>query len=109
MRTSLLLTTGVRLRPSETRRGRRRRGRFLGGTDRGAPQGTSAGAVGVGETVGDFAQAPAPPVADAAARRVRDAGGPLDAATYTCHCGCIFAAAVSTSVACPHCGGAQAW
>lgn len=60
------------------------------------------------ETLGSGPQAAAH-AADTAARRVREAGGPLDEATYTCHCGCMFAAAVTTSVACPHCGGAQAW
>jgi hypothetical protein len=66
------------------------------------------GAVPTVESIRDPAQAAAP-AADPAARRVRDAGGPLDEATYTCQCGCTFAAAVTTSVACPHCGGAQAW
>ena len=28
---------------------------------------------------------------------------------YTCQCGYVFEALVSTSVDCPHCGGAQAW
>jgi hypothetical protein len=28
---------------------------------------------------------------------------------YTCHCGFVFEAPVSTSVGCPHCGGTQAW
>jgi rubrerythrin len=32
-----------------------------------------------------------------------------DAATYTCSCGYVFKAAVTTSVGCPHCGEAQAW
>ncbi len=41
--------------------------------------------------------------------RVREAGGPEDRACYTCTCGMVFEAAVSTSVACPHCGGRQAW
>lgn len=41
--------------------------------------------------------------------RVRDAGGPEDRAQYTCSCGLVFTAEVSTSVACPHCGGEQAW
>jgi hypothetical protein len=45
------------------------------------------------------------PVAD----RVRAAGGPLDVAVYTCCCGYLFSAAVSTSVSCPHCGTDQAW
>jgi hypothetical protein len=43
-----------------------------------------------------------------AARKRR--GGPLmDLATYTCPCGYVFEAAVSTSVGCPHCGAGQAW
>jgi hypothetical protein len=41
--------------------------------------------------------------------REREAGGPEDIACYRCSCGCIFQASVSTSVACPHCGSAQAW
>jgi predicted Zn-ribbon and HTH transcriptional regulator len=41
--------------------------------------------------------------------RVREAGGPLDRASYVCLCGFAFAAAVSTSVRCPHCGAEQAW
>lgn len=28
---------------------------------------------------------------------------------YTCTCGFVFEADVSTSVACPHCGTSQAW
>ena len=32
-----------------------------------------------------------------------------DAATYSCSCGYIFKAEVSTEVGCPHCGSAQAW
>ena len=46
---------------------------------------------------------------DLAAERVRRAGGPLDVAVYTCCCGYLFSAAVSTTVACPHCGTDQAW
>jgi hypothetical protein len=42
-------------------------------------------------------------------RRMRAAGGPADRAQYTCVCGFVFQADVSTSVACPHCGAAQAW
>lgn len=41
--------------------------------------------------------------------RVREAGGPEDRACYTCSCGLVFQAAVSTSVSCPHCGTDQAW
>ena len=37
-------------------------------------------------------------------------GGPSeDRALYSCGCGYVFAALVSTSVDCPHCGDAQAW
>ena len=44
-----------------------------------------------------------------AERRMRDAGGPDDRACYSCACGYLFEAAVSTSVHCPHCDAAQAW
>jgi len=46
---------------------------------------------------------------DPAVARVRSAGGPIDNASYTCACGFVFAASVSTTVACPHCGASQAW
>jgi hypothetical protein len=46
---------------------------------------------------------------DLAAQRVRDAGGPIDRASYTCMCGYVFLAPVSTTVECPHCRAAQAW
>jgi hypothetical protein len=42
-------------------------------------------------------------------RRARESGGPIDNAQYTCSCGMVFQAPVSTSVACPHCGTGQAW
>lgn len=42
-------------------------------------------------------------------RRARESGGPDDRATYSCVCGFVFEADVTTSVACPHCGAAQAW
>ena len=42
-------------------------------------------------------------------RRMRASGGPTDTAQYTCVCGYVFEAAVSTSVTCPHCGAGQAW
>jgi hypothetical protein len=32
-----------------------------------------------------------------------------DEAMYSCGCGFVFQAAVSTSVGCPHCGDSQAW
>jgi hypothetical protein len=46
---------------------------------------------------------------DPDAQRVRDAGGPIDKAAYTCECGYAFEAPVSTTVHCPHCGAGQAW
>jgi hypothetical protein len=46
---------------------------------------------------------------DPAAKRVREAGGPVDQASYSCQCGCLFSADVSTTVTCPHCGAGQAW
>ncbi|HWY17803.1 MAG TPA: hypothetical protein VNY27_03735 [Solirubrobacteraceae bacterium] len=46
---------------------------------------------------------------DASIARVRLAGGPIDNASYTCGCGFVFAASVSTTVRCPHCGADQAW
>jgi predicted RNA-binding Zn-ribbon protein involved in translation (DUF1610 family) len=42
-------------------------------------------------------------------RRRREAGPPQDQALYSCECGLVFAAQVSTSVDCPHCGSVQAW
>jgi rubrerythrin len=51
-----------------------------------------------------------PPVDDLAdERRARESGGPDDRAMYTCSCGYVFEADVSTSVSCPHCGAGQAW
>jgi hypothetical protein len=47
--------------------------------------------------------------ADPEVERVRCAGGPIDKAAYACECGYLFSAAVSTTVACPHCGAGQAW
>jgi hypothetical protein len=46
---------------------------------------------------------------DLAVARVREAGGPIDRASYSCACGYLFSASVSTSVSCPHCGAEQAW
>jgi hypothetical protein len=42
-------------------------------------------------------------------RRRREVGGLQDEAVYSCECGFVFHAPVSTSVGCPHCGGPQAW
>jgi predicted Zn-ribbon and HTH transcriptional regulator len=55
------------------------------------------------------ATAPTAHAVDRAAQRVRDAGGPIDEASYACACGFVFRAPVSTTVACPHCRATQAW
>ena len=52
---------------------------------------------------------PAGDAPDPAVQRVRHAGGPLDRASYSCHCGYVFLAPVSTTVTCPHCNATQAW
>ena len=57
-------------------------------------------------------ETPAPPDPDPqllAERRHRASVRPEDQATYHCSCGFVFQENVSTSVACPHCGTAQAW
>ena len=51
----------------------------------------------------------AAPPCDLAVQRARAAGGPMDRAAYACECGYLFLAAVSTTVACPHCQATQAW
>jgi hypothetical protein len=56
--------------------------------------------------------APAPAAVDSnllAERRHRASVAPEDTAHYGCGCGFQFAAPVSTSVQCPHCGAGQAW
>jgi hypothetical protein len=54
------------------------------------------------------AQAPAPAGTNPRGRR-RELGSPQDQALYTCGCGFVFEAPVSTSVGCPLCGDTQAW
>ncbi len=44
-----------------------------------------------------------------ASARLRRADAPQDQARYSCVCGFVFEAEVSTSVGCPHCGTSQAW
>lgn len=53
--------------------------------------------------------APRPEPTHREERRLRDAGGPRDRACYSCGCGCLFEAPVSTSVRCPRCDAEQAW
>jgi hypothetical protein len=55
------------------------------------------------------AQEPITRPTDTAVQRVREAGGPVDRASYACQCGLLFEAKVSTTVMCPHCGAGQAW
>jgi predicted Zn-ribbon and HTH transcriptional regulator len=100
MRTSLLHP-----RSDERRHLRRRRSRRAG-----AIPATDAVASDVVETTRERAERhQVAATADTVARQVRAAGGPLDQATYSCQCGYVFAASVTTSVSCPHCGEAQAW
>jgi len=51
----------------------------------------------------------APLTSDPAVERAREAGGPVDHASYSCACGCVFVASVSTTVSCPHCDTGQVW
>jgi len=46
---------------------------------------------------------------DPEVERAREAGGPVDMASYVCGCGYFFSAPVSTTVSCPHCHIDQAW
>jgi hypothetical protein len=71
--------------------------------DRARPRGRNRGAHRLAR--GEAASRPA----DIDVGRAQAAGGPVDLATYTCSCGLLFSAPVSTTVACPHCGCEQAW
>lgn len=97
---------------TERRPKARRRGRGRGGQKRAAATAAQAAST-IADTDGSTsATANAGTSAttqDVATRRVREAGGPIDLASYVCICGFVFAAAVSTSVECPHCGKPQAW
>ncbi len=55
------------------------------------------------------APAPPPEPLHPAERRMRGAGGPDDRACYSCSCGYVFLAPVSTTVQCPHCHTEQSW
>jgi hypothetical protein len=96
MRPKLLQPT--RTRPHERRELRRRR---VGMQPPRVAQVTAAAAI--------PAPAATPIQCDPAVARVREAGGPVDHASYSCECGYFFSAAVSTTVSCPHCGTGQAW
>ena len=56
-----------------------------------------------------FLRPRAGPGAPSAVQRAREAGGPVDHACYSCACGYVFVAQVSTTVTCPHCQAGQAW
>jgi hypothetical protein len=58
---------------------------------------------------GEPSASPHDPPRDPAVQRVREAGGPMDQASYACACGYLFHASVSTTVSCPHCGADQTW
>ena len=90
------LTTALQARTSARRTGEPDSRGHQDGPPRPAPPAAS----GLGED--------APP-RDLAVQRVRAAGGPMDHASYACGCGYLFQAAVSTTVACPHCQTTQAW
>lgn len=49
------------------------------------------------------------PAVRAETPRIQEGELPQDQAVYTCQCGFVFEALVSTSVNCPHCGSTQAW
>jgi hypothetical protein len=49
------------------------------------------------------------PQDDATPRERRHGGPSEDRALYTCECGYVFEALVTTSVDCPHCERTQAW
>jgi len=107
VRPTIRKPTGARRRGGRTRAGRRP-------APAAAPEGTVAARA--EEAVGPETAlavrgtgATGAPELDLAAQRVREAGGPIDLASYACACGCLFTAPVSTSVKCPHCGTGQAW
>ena len=86
------------LNPLGDRRYSRRQARAVRIGRRGRAEGRGAGH-----------RTPESVVVDPAVARAREAGGPVDHASYSCGCGYLFVAAVSTTVLCPHCGTGQAW
>jgi hypothetical protein len=100
------------LRPRHERRlqqGRRSRRREHAAVSPAAPPDPTAGSVSRPTTAPASRPDRKASAPDVAVERVREAGGPVDRAFYTCGCGCLFEAEVSTTVACPHCGVGQAW
>ena len=55
------------------------------------------------------ASPPPRPATSLARERNQRANVSEDTATYSCNCGYVFTAPVSTTVGCPHCGSDQAW
>ncbi len=76
---------------------------------RGEPRHSRRHRRGRAAATGELVREPASGACDPAVARVREAGGPVDHASYSCPCGCVFDAPVSTTVCCPHCGAGQAW
>jgi hypothetical protein len=88
----------MRVRPKRSVITRRPRAHAPGGSARAHPLPRAAAA-----------RPAAPAVEHPHEKRARESGGPIDRASYTCGCGMVFEADVSTTVACPHCGCGQAW
>ncbi len=95
--TFLEMTVLARTKTGAGRIGRRREGRPGRVAERGDAQKQAPETTETIETTG------------VTRRRRREAGVTEDHAVYTCECGFVFEAPVSTSVDCPHCGGSQAW
>jgi len=85
------------------------RSKLSGGGLRRRRDGATARAATYGALPSADSTRPARPSGSSAARRRREAGAPQDQAMYSCECGFMFEAQVSTSVDCPHCGNQQAW
>ncbi|HEY0516983.1 MAG TPA: hypothetical protein VGD00_07665 [Solirubrobacteraceae bacterium] len=118
MRPKLLSTAREKSKRARRRRGERRARSGAGAGPRRSGRRIGASSAAPAETLSAERAAalelPATPGVprggcDPEVEKVRRAGGPLDRAVYTCACGCLFSAAVSTTVSCPHCGTGQAW
>jgi hypothetical protein len=90
------------VRPKRGESSARRRGRAR--TGRNVPRAKLASEPASSQTPGIMSERPAP-----RASRKRTGGPSEDTAVYSCQCGYVFEASVSTSVGCPQCGHTQAW
>jgi hypothetical protein len=90
------------VRPKRGESSARRRGRARIG--RGVPRATVAADPASTKRTGIVSERPAPRNS-----RKRTGGPSEDTAVYSCQCGLVFEASVSTTVGCPHCGHTQAW